>query len=859
VYRISSFFSVLLCFVSAVVADVAALPPGVAIEPEVPGWVEAIHPDYHKVVPDGGVANGVYYLLTDQQVYTEQAALYGHYAFRLTSASGVEENSSISITIDPDYQQLIWHKIDIVRDGIRIDQLANQEFRSSVSQNSDDLIYDNSLDCLAIIPGTKKGDVIEYAYSIVGRNPVEQGRYSRWFSLDYSVPIARIFIRVVCDPGSPPLQFRLLPIDTLEYALPQASLEHGRINYRFQLKDVAPVHVDENVPNDCFAYSYLQVSDWSSWKEVSEWGIKLYHYQDVDVVLPTELGIALQQWQRLEDDKAKALAALRWVQEEIRYVGIMIGPHNFKPYRIEQTLERGFGDCKDKTQLLCFLLDQLGISAIPTLVNSSEKGLILEYEPTPSSFDHVITQVQIDGQTYWLDPTNSSQGGTLDTIWHPNYVAGLPLSMDTTSLVAVPGQGAEESRSYVRETFSMKDYNADIDFVVYSRYSGAEADAQRRYLNRTIRSEAEKNFLNYYAQQFPEIALSAPLEYSDDQEQNIVEIIEHYTISNGWIQDEEDPLLSYLYTYPNLIESSLFVSNTRIRSLPSAQSYPLDFTQVIEIVLPEPGDFSDEDQRIDTPWFEYSKSIETEENKLILTYAYQNLVPRILAEDYAEYAKQSEAVSDSLGYVISYYDSDEDIIIDEDQPYVAHFATFLSAAFFTLLGVLIAAWLVTRKKAPPRPPLYSDLDGLGGWLILPILGICIAPLILIYGIIDQVQYFNTSWIQNFSLPSSYSYIPGFELLVLSEVGFNFFCLVLSVAMLYVLFKKRAILPLFYICFSIFMAFGICLDLAITDYLFVQAGFDGVDDFSGAIRTVTGTVVWGLYFMTSDRVRSTFRN
>lgn len=858
-FRISSNFFVFVYLVAALVAVSAELPKGVLIEPEVPSWVESLEPDYGKVLPAGGVANGVYYLLTDTQVYPEQEVTYGHYAFRLTSASGVEDNSSLSISIDPDYQKLIWHKIDIIRDGKRLNQLPTQEFRASVNQDSDDLIYDNSLDCLAIIAGTKKGDVIEYAYSIIGRNSITDGRYTRWFSLNYSVPIARINIRMVRDPESRPLQFRFMSNDSNEYALPQASLEQGRTNYRFELQDVVPIYVDENVPDDYIAYSYLQVSDWNSWQEISRWGAKLYHYLDVEVELTEELRIAFTQWQELEDDKAKVIAALRWVQEEIRYVGIMIGPHNYKPYRIEQTLERGFGDCKDKTQLLCFLLNKMGISATPTLVHTSEKGLVGDSLPTPSSFNHVITQVQLDGQTYWLDPTNSSQGGTLETIWHSNYVLGLKLSADTDMLMAVPGQGVGDSRSFVRETFSMEDYNADIDFVVYSKYSGSKADAQRRYLNRTIRDEAEKDFLNYYARQFPDIEIAAPLKFTDDLERNVVEIFEHYTISNGWVIDEDDPSLSYLYTSPKLISSSLFLSDTRIRSMPAAQSYPLDFTQVIEVVLPEPGTFDDEDNRIDTAWFQYSESVKTEEEKLILKYAYKNLVPRIPAEDYAEYAKQADAVSDSLGYSISYYDSDADGTEEEDLPFVPYFATYLSAAFFALLGGIIAVWIVTQRKAPPRPPRYSDLDGIAGWLILPMLGVCAAPLYLIYGIADQAEYFNTTWVHDFSLPASGSYVPGFELLLLSEVGFNCFCLVLSVAMIYVLFKKRAILPRFYICFSIFMTVGICVDFAVTDYLFTEAGFDGVDDYFEVYKALFGTVIWSLYFAVSDRVRSTFRN
>ena len=853
--------NILFLILSSVMAYSTDLPRDVFIQQSIPSWVEIIEVDYTKLISAEETSGGVYYLLNNQQIYPEKSSVYWHNVLRLTSASGVEENSSISVTIDPDYQQLIWHRIDVVRDGERIDKLSTQKFRTSSNQGADDLIYDNRLNCLAIIEGTRKDDVIEYAYSVIGQNPILNDRYTGWFSLNYSIPVARISGRIVRDLNSRPLNFKVLSNHVIDLELPQPKILGDKKVYNFDLHDVASIHADNNTPSDYLTYSYLQVNDWNSWREVSQWGAALYNYSDVDSVLPEELQSALSEWRELRSDRAKALAALKWVQEEIRYVAIFIGPHNFKPYSIEQTLERGFGDCKDKSQLFCYLLSELGIDAVPILVNTSDKGLVGDGLPTPLSFNHVITHVKIEEKSFWLDPTNRSQGGTLDSIWHADYTVGLELSSSADSLISVPGQGAENSKSFVRETFALKGYQDDIAFTIYSRYSGAEADSQRRYFDNTTRLEVEKSYLNYYAQQFPGIKTAETLKYSDDLTANIVEVTESYTIPSKSKTDEAGNLEFQLDTYPNLIDLSLFLSDTRIRTMPAAQTYPLELTQIIEVILPEPGTFKNEKVQIETPWFKYFSTVETEENKLILNHQYRNLVADVAAKDYPTYAKKIDEVMDSLGYSISYSNKDQSAAIMDFSSIEPYPATFLSVFLFGSLGLVVSLWLVTRKRKSPELPAYPDLDGISGWLILPAIGIFFSPITFFVSLfVEQRMCFDAVWMQTYTIKTSEFYIPGFEVLILCEVGLNTFFLMLSLSLGYVFFKKRAILPMFYISFSVFVTVWILVDFWVANYLMIEAGVDPVDgEWTEIIRSIVSTLVWSTYFVVSDRARSTFRH
>lgn len=859
--RFKSLFFSLFLISSAISVFADKLPDKVTIERTLPQWVEAVEADYNHPVPDSGSADGVYYLLSDQQVLPKEGLNYKHYALRLISADGVEDYSSVSVNIDPDYQTLIWHRLDIIRDGVRIDQLDNQAFRSSTNQNSDDLIYDNSLECLAIIQDTKKGDILDYAYTVSGRNPITDGRYARSFSLNYSVPIAHIFGRLVSAPGERLFHFKLISNDSLDLEIPQPTQSNGKLEYRFERRDVEAIQIDQDIPGSYDAYSRFHVSDWKSWQEVSKWGTSLYDYENIELTLPPELKTAQAKWLQLDNDKAKTLAALKWVQEEIRYVAIFIGPHNYKPYTIQETLDRGFGDCKDKTQLLCYLLSQMKIDAIPTLVSTINKGQISQSLPAASLFNHVITEIRIDGQSYWLDPTNSSQGGPIDTLWHRNYELGLNLTANTNALTAVPGQGAEENQSFIRETLSMEDYNEDINFTVYSRYTGSKADSMRRYVERTIPAEIEKSYINFYAKQYSDIQSAGSMEFKDDPARNIYEVTEYYTISNAWVPEEHDPATSDLATKPKQIRSSIYLSDTRIRTMPAAQSYPLDLTEVIEIILPTEGTFPEEDTVIETQWFKYTYSVKTEGNKLILSYNYKNLTPTIPAEDYPEYARQLEEVYDTLTYSITYTDND---LQQTTEPQITngshkpHLATYLSVVLALTLAIIASAWIVTRQKTPPLPPIDVNQDGIRGWLVLPSIGVLIMPIVSLIEIIGRTDYFSSPWVGNYATVDN-EYSAGLEGLLLFDLSYHIFLLSLSFTLIYVFFKKRAVTRWLYILLAIVTALFPFVDYTITNYLYTANGYDPIELDTQGIGMVVKAFIWGTYFSISDRARSTFRH
>ncbi|MFT5837009.1 MAG: hypothetical protein ACI9ZV_000512 [Candidatus Azotimanducaceae bacterium] len=830
-----------------------------ALSPVSPSWVKEILVDTAQPAPTEGLSEGVYYLLSDEQSNVDTQTLHKHFALRLISAEGVENYSTINVSFDGEHQSIVWHKLQIIRNGSHIDLLEDQQFRFASNQDRDSQIYDQRVSCTVIVEGTRKGDVIEYAYSITGANPVVGGRFTHWFSLNYYVPVARTFVRVVREADGRALNLKIVSSEGSSVQVPEAQRTRSGIAYEIDRRNVPAVYMDGDVPSEYTPYTYLIVSDWESWQEVSRWGADLFHYEELAAELPEDLRRALVKWKQLDSQEKKVLAALRWVQEEIRYVGIMVGPHNYKPYPLSDTLDRAFGDCKDKTQLLCFLLKQLGIDAAPTMVESDYGHALPNYLPSAASFDHVITRVVVGGREYWLDPTNSSQGGSLETLWHADYGWGLVLTHEGETLREVSGQGADVSRSFIRERYTMDTYNGDVLLEVETRYTGLVADSQRRYFQRNDQREIERGYLNFYAQQFPDISQSESIQYIDDLSRNVVEVQEHYRIRNSWVANEANAAESYLYTYPELIRGSTFLSDTRIRSMPAVQSYPLHFTQLVEVVLPEPGNFEDESHLVETPWFRFENTVTTDANTLSILYDFRNLTRVIPASDYPEYAKKLDEVIDLLGYSIAYIDPELIGTSDGGALGNPHLASFMSLLLGLFSGGILLIYLVRKKCVPPKPEINPELDGISGWLVLPTIGIVLSPFTLLFGLVEQRDYYSAAWVDTYTNSANSTYIMGFEWLLLGEIvaGVILFCI--SITMVWVYFKKRAIARPLYIVFSVAALLVIWGVTGLSNYLLVESGFDKLEADGSSVRAVVQLIIWGSYFAVSERAESTFRH
>lgn len=203
-----------------------------------------------------------------------------------------------------------------------------------------------------------------------------------------------------------------------------------------------------NLPTDAPArYNWrrlVEYSDFADWAAVSRRFAPIYA---AAAKLPANSPLK-QEAARIAAAHAspmdRARAALKLVQQDVRYIYVGIDNGNLTPATAEETWQRRYGDCKGKTALLLALLAELNIQAEVVLANNSgfDDGLDARL-PGPGLFDHVLVRALIDGKRYWLDGTMppvvppgadpvlpyrwvlplSAQGATIEHVaWRPQAV-----------------------------------------------------------------------------------------------------------------------------------------------------------------------------------------------------------------------------------------------------------------------------------------------------------------------------------------------------------------------------------------------------------------------------------------------------
>ncbi len=107
---------------------------------------------------------------------------------------------------------------------------------------------------------------------------------------------------------------------------------------------------------------------------------------------------------KTETDKLKAV--WKYMNENIRYVGLERGLEGFIPLSAGVVCSKKYGDCKAVAGLISVLCRQMGMEADPILIGTRPQlGMVPLDLPGPFHFNHSIARVVADGKVYWMDAT----------------------------------------------------------------------------------------------------------------------------------------------------------------------------------------------------------------------------------------------------------------------------------------------------------------------------------------------------------------------------------------------------------------------------------------------------------------------
>ena len=149
-------------------------------------------------------------------------------------------------------------------------------------------------------------------------------------------------------------------------------------------------------------------------------------------------------------------------------------------------------------------------------------------------------------------------------------------------------------------------------------------------------------------------------------------------------------------------------------------------------------------------------------------------------------------------------------------------------------------------------------SGLGGWLILPAIGLFLTPIrILIYLTGDLLPIFQDGSWEALTTPGSEVYHHLWAPLIVFEVAGNLFFVLFAVALLFLFFSKSHRFPVLMIAYLVSNLAFILLDYAFFEFIPFLAGSYDAEVVKEIARGVVGAAIWVPYFLVSKRVKNTF--
>lgn len=330
--------------------------------------------------------------------------------------------------------------------GWRIDKNGIEQTleKSDIVEIASDLNtsgYNEYSSLIATFPETFADDIIAYEYTIKEKKGSE-GLYQN-IKIRSGVELLEASASIALPTGWS-LQYYSRNLDDVSYSVSEENVHTWSIARQ-------PYYPDEPfMPDDMSLTRYIFVNchipeestkeQFSTWQSVAQWAAAKYETQAIpdDRLRPLAANLTVKA--TTVNEKLRLIA--EYVRDEIRYVAVELGEGRFQPRLASQTCSNKYGDCKDKSTLMCALLKAIHIPSCPVLINAGRPFDTVM--TSPYQFNHVIIAIPEsalndpaqfagaikDGWLYF-DPT--AQTSPLGYLPHALY-GGYCLHIDTESL-----------------------------------------------------------------------------------------------------------------------------------------------------------------------------------------------------------------------------------------------------------------------------------------------------------------------------------------------------------------------------------------------------------------------------------------
>ncbi len=249
---------------------------------------------------------------------------------------------------------------------------------------------------LITLPQVGVGSIIDVTVKTKSSSKEMPGQF--WDEVPYPVIPTKYARHTFIFPEDKPIEFKAHN----DEHKPLIEKKNGTVKFSFVFEETAYTESEELMPPPDQVKGGMYLSSIKDWQAVADWFRELVLKNSVD---DNEIAAKAQAVAKDKPtQKEKVRAILEFIQDDFRYVAMNFGDHTVDPHPTVDVFRGRSGDSKDIAILVRQMLKTVGIDSNICLMNSEFSGDPQVGLPNPTVFEHVILEMEADGEKYFVDP-----------------------------------------------------------------------------------------------------------------------------------------------------------------------------------------------------------------------------------------------------------------------------------------------------------------------------------------------------------------------------------------------------------------------------------------------------------------------
>lgn len=366
----------------------------------------------------------------------------------------------------------------------------------------------------------------------------------------------------------------------------------------------------------------------ADWLQVSKWASALH---DPQVIVDDAVAIKARELTANAKNEFEIINAIGTYVQNIQYIAIDIGVgygNGMIPRPSNTVLNRGYGDCKDKANLMRAMLKVMKIEAYPIAIYSGDPTYVRKEWPSPGQFNHCIIAVKVSagtngptviehaklGRLLIFDATDEyTPVGDLPDYLQGSY--GLIAAGDNGGLIEMPVTPADFN-AWSRETEVTLSGDGSIKGVIKERISGQESRPARTMFRRLPNHEFNKSIERWLTRGATGVKLDK-LTTKDRQSDAAFDMDVEFS-APGYAQLMQNRLLVFKPAVASRTDSVYLTEPDRKHPVMIDSN---SFREKVTFSLPAgfAVDETPEPVKVETPFGTYATTYEVKDSKLYFT------------------------------------------------------------------------------------------------------------------------------------------------------------------------------------------------------------------------------------------------